>query len=105
MEKRITCFIITIVGVLIIITAQTLISIDNDSQENRVKYIKENLTELAKKCIREEKCTTDNITIEELEKKGYIDGYFMLEIKNYSKETYVSYPNYNVNLIEKNNAK
>ncbi len=101
MGKRKACFALTIVGVITIITAQTLISIDNESEENRVRYIKENLTELAKKCVREEKCTTENITIEDLVNKGYIDRYFMLEIENYKEETYVSYPEYDVELIEK----
>ena len=100
MEKRKKCFILTMIGCISIIVTQTIISLNNDSQNNKVRYIKENLTELAKKCVREKNCTEENITIESLEKNGYIDRYFMLEISQYSKKTFVKYPNYDVELIE-----
>ncbi len=99
-EKRKICLALTITGVLLIIVLQTIILIDDENKEKKLNYIKVNITESTKKCINEKKCEEKNITVKELIEKEYLTGYFLEEIKEYTKSSYIEYPTYKVVLIK-----
>lgn len=100
-KKRKICFAITIIGILIIVVTQIIISIIDVKEEKKENYIKENVISASKKCFREEKCSGDIVFFSDLIDKGYLNGYFLEEIKDYSKTSYINIPSYEVNLIKK----
>lgn len=100
-KKRKVCFILTIVGVVIIIVAQTIILIDNEATEKKENYIKVNVVKAAKDCINDKKCEEGDITFLTLINNEYIDGYFINEIEDYSTASFIKYPSYEVELIKR----
>ena len=99
MEKRIN-LIITIIGITIIIIAAVFIKFQKNVEEKEQNYIKENLVIAVKKCIKEEKCLKNTITLSELLDKNYINDNIKEKLNNFSEESYITYPNYVVTLIE-----
>ena len=75
-KKRRICFTITIVGVVIIILAQTIILIDDEVQEKKENYIKENVSLAARRCVNEGKCEDGNIAFMKLIDEKYLDAYW-----------------------------
>ena len=97
-KKRKVCFAFTVVGVIIIIIVQTIILIDDEAKEKKENYIKVNVVKAAKECIKDVKCEESDITLLTLIENRYIDGYFLNEINEYSSESVIKYPSYEVEL-------
>lgn len=95
------CLILTMVGVILIIVIQTIISLDDEVEEKEINYIKVNAVKAAKKCILDKVCEEGDVTFALLIEKEYLTGYFLEEIKDYSNDSYVEFPSYEVNLIKK----
>lgn len=95
-KKRKACFTLTVVGVIIIILVQTIILIDDEAKEKKENYIKVNVIKAAKACINDKKCDEGDVTFLTLINNEYIDGYFLNEIKEYSNESVIKYPSYEV---------
>lgn len=100
-DKRKACFILTIVGVILIVVIQTIISLDDEAEEKEINYINVNVVKAAEKCIYDKVCEEGNINFSYLIEKEYLTGYFVEEISKYSLDSYVEYPSYKVYLIAK----
>lgn len=97
-EKRKICLIMTLIGAVIIVVLQTVISIDDDQREKEENYIKVNAIKALKDCIRDEKCKTTDTTFKTLIKLNYFDESFLEKIEDYSLDSIVKYPSYEVKL-------
>jgi len=100
MNEKKVCLIITIIGILIIILIQTFILIDEDKLKKEENYIKENLTERAKKCIQDKKCKEEDISLETLFNQKYINNELKEKLKSYSKKSTIKYPSFEIELIK-----
>jgi len=101
--KRMICFVITMIGILVIIVAQTVILIDDEAILKKENYIKKNASLYAKKCVHDGKCSKGDVTFSRLHDLGYINDIFYNELESYSLDSYVEYPTYKVNLRTKAN--
>lgn len=100
-EKRNVCFVLTILGVILIVVIQTIISLDDEAEEKEINFIKVNVISSFKKCLYDKICEENDVKFSYLVEKEYLKGYFLEEIKNYSYDSYITYPNFEVYLIEK----
>lgn len=101
MEKRKVTFIITIIGLLIIITSAVIIKLQDNVKEKDNTILKATLLSNTKKCIEDEVCTGENIEITTLINNGYISEENKKELEEYSNDSFISYPSRNVYLIKK----
>lgn len=100
MNEKKVCLIITIIGVIVIILIQTLITIDEDKLKKEENYIKENIIERTKKCIQDKKCKEEDITLETLFNLKYIDTELEEKLSSYSKKSIIKYPSLEIELIK-----
>lgn len=91
MSKNKACFILTMVGVLIIIATSVVVSFIKDDENDKISYIENNLLKLSQMCVKEKKCDGEkDITIEILKLNNYIDSVFDKSLSDYSVKSYVS---------------
>lgn len=103
MEKRKGIIAMTIIGIVIIIIAAVFIKFEKGVEIKEEDYLKENIIISAKKCIKEEKCAKNTITIGKLLDNGYLSDELTKKLEDYSKDSFVTYPGYEVKLIEISN--
>lgn len=73
MNSNKAIIIITILTILIVITFSSFQKINNAHKENLYKSAILKITEAAKKCINDNKCTSEKIFIKELYAKKYLN--------------------------------
>lgn len=100
MEKRRFLVLFTFIGVLAIIGISVSLKYSKAVLANEEDYIKANLKEEAKKCIEDVKCNKGTLTVKELINKAYIQGDLKERCMNYSLDSYISYPDYEVHLFK-----
>lgn len=100
-RKRKVCFLLTVFGVIIMITIQVIIMVTDEMEYKKINYIKTNVVLATKKCVEDGKCKGDNVTFLKLIEDEYITGYFVYDLSDYSSNSYVDIPSYQVNLIIK----
>ncbi len=103
-NKRGICSIMALVGVLVITFVQVYIIIDDDKERDKQLFLEENLINQAKKCVIAKKCEEGNISIQTLKDNDYLEDKYLLLLSDYSFDSYVSYPNLEVNLRKKETA-
>ena len=101
-KKRKLCFLITLLGVISIIVSQTVISIINDRDDRKIKFIEKNINVALNKCLNDKVCNSDKVTVNELIELKYLDNYFVYELGDYSTDSYVVVSSKEINLIYKN---
>ena len=98
MNKKRVCFLMTLTGLVIIICIQVYILIDNDREYSKQLYLEKNLINQTKKCIRENNCNGENITLKTLKDNNYLDEEYLSLLDGYSLYSYISYPDFKVKL-------
>ena len=98
MKKRSLSFMVAIIGVIMIILAGIGKSFSAGTREKNELFIKENVIQGFKNCIKAHECHKNNILISEILRQGYISEEVQKLLEEYSQESYVEYPSFVVNL-------
>ncbi|MEG2457710.1 MAG: hypothetical protein RSB41_02330 [Bacilli bacterium] len=102
MDKRKLAFIVTAIGIIIIIFITSIIHIININIEKEYNFVEVNIIKNTKRCISDNKCNKEDNYLTHLKQKGYIKDLINPKTKkNFDISSYVSYPEYK--LITKGN--
>lgn len=104
LNKKRICILMATVGILVITFVQVYILIDNEKEHSIQIYLKENLINQAKKCVRDNVCEEGNISIQSLIDNNYLEDKYLSLLDDYSFDSYVSYPSLEVSLRKKETA-
>ena len=86
MNKRKSVFYLTIFGIIIIIIVATTIKYLDYKKNKKYEFVVNNIESLAKKCVREQKCKKENITLKKkLKEINKLSGN-----KEFSLDSYVT---------------
>ena len=100
MEKRLIAVFIALFGVIIIVLSSTFIKFSQSAVIKENTYLVENLKDLAKKCILEEKCERPIVTLQNLLDNNYLNDELKEKIKEYTTDSYIVYPSNEVVLTK-----
>lgn len=99
-QKRIMIGL-TIIGLLIIVTLATVIKIKENEINEKYNFIVDNFVFYAKKCVKEEKCTKNTVTIKELYDNEYLSEQINPKTKNsFNEKSYIKVLDYKFVLID-----
>lgn len=91
MNKRKSVFYLTIFGIIIIIIVATTIKYLDYKKNKKYEFVVNNIESLAKKCVREQKCKKENITLKNLYEKMNVDKFINpIDNKEFSLDSYVT---------------
>ncbi len=94
-------FMVTIIGIIVIIIASVGVSLYQDEQDKYMKYFEENVKSMARKCVNDNICNMKDITFDILIKNNYLKGDILKEAEKYSMNSYVEKDTYKIYLVEK----
>ena len=100
MKKRII-IVISLIGIILIITLATVLKIKETDTQNKYQFIIDNFIFYSKKCIQEQKCNNNIVTIKELYDLGYIEKQINPKTNKYfNDKSYIKILNYDFVLVE-----
>lgn len=101
MNKNILIIALTIVGIIIIITLATLLKIKENRISSKYDFIIDNFIYFSKKCVEEEKCTDNVVTLKELYKNKYIEKEINPKTNEYfNDKSYIKILDYSFVIVE-----
>lgn len=92
--------LITIFGIILLLITGTLIKVNNYNKEQEETKLKSMLLSISKTCIEQNKCTSDTITVKELDDFNLIDKTTKMELDSYNSNSYIIYSLKEVYLIK-----
>lgn len=98
MDKRMKMgLILTVIGLIIIMIVSVSLSINESNNKKELSYLKKTLISESKKCVIDNKCSKDTITIKDLKDLGYFKD---IDTSIVSDESYIIYSIKEISLKE-----
>lgn len=95
MNKNSLIIGVGIIGIIVLITVSIVVKVYYLDIENKYDFVEKNIIDASKRCILEEKCSGNIITLKELYKKNYLDNQINPKTKkSFNEKSYIKTLNY-----------
>lgn len=91
MEKRKICLKMTLIGIAVIIFVAVVLSLNEYNREKEKVNLKKDILSITKKCVIDNVCQSDTVTIKTLKENKYVDDDLSKRLEGYKDDSFIIY--------------